>query len=77
MEIFTWAKLRILSQEEPLRKPWELFHPLEVEAQLYEFLETEGCAFDDIWLAVYTVQICKYKVMGHCGPYNMEEECFL
>lgn len=77
MEIFTWAILRILIQEEPLRKVWELFHPLEVKAQLSEFLETEGGTLDDMWLTVYTAQICKYKVMGHCGPYNMEEECFL
>ena len=35
---FIGAKLRIITQEQPLRKLWELFYPLEVKAQLHRFL---------------------------------------
>ena len=38
MENFIRAKLGIMTREQPLRKLWELFHPLEVKAQLYKFL---------------------------------------
>ena len=38
MENFIRAKLRIITREQPLRKLWELFRPLEVKAQLYKFL---------------------------------------
>ena len=37
MENFIQAKLRIITWEQPLRKLQELFHPLEVKAQLYKF----------------------------------------
>ena len=38
MEKFIWAKLKIITQEQPLRKLWELFHPLEAKELLYKFL---------------------------------------
>ena len=38
MENFTWVRLRIITQEQPLRMLWELFHSLEVKAQLYKVL---------------------------------------
>ena len=46
IENFIWAKLRIITWEQPLRKLWELFQPLEVKAQLYKFFETEGCTLN-------------------------------
>ena len=67
MENFIWAKLRIITQQH-LRKLWELFRPLEVKAQLYKFFEKEGCTLNDVLLTVYTIQICKYKVVGHHDP---------
>ena len=42
MDNFIQAKLRIIIQEQPLRKLQELFCPLKVKAQLYKFFETEG-----------------------------------
>ena len=65
MENFIRTQLRIMTQEQPLRKLWELFHPLEVKAQLYKFFETEGCPLNDVLLTVHTIQICKYKVVDH------------
>ena len=38
-------------------KAWELFHPLDINARLYKFLETEDCTSDDGLLTVYTIQI--------------------
>ena len=38
MENFIWAILRIMTQEQPLRKLRELFHPLEAKEKLYKFL---------------------------------------
>ena len=52
MEIFIQAKLRIITQELQIRKLWELFHPLEVKAQLYNFFETESCTLNDVLLAI-------------------------
>ena len=57
MENFIQAKLRIITLEEHLEKPQELFSPLEVEARLYKFFETEGCILNDILLTVYKIQI--------------------
>lgn len=42
MRNFIPFKLRIITQEEPLRKLQELFHSFEVQAQLHTF-EAEGC----------------------------------
>ena len=61
MENFIQAKLRIITLEEHLRKPQELFSPLEVKAWLYKFFETEGCMLNDILLTVYKIQICNTK----------------
>ena len=55
MEIFIQAKLRIITQELQIRKLWELFHPLEVKAQLCKFFETEGCILNGVLLTVYTI----------------------
>ena len=49
--------LRIITQEEHLGKLWELFHLLEVKAQLYKCFETEGYTLNDMSLIVYTIQI--------------------
>ena len=74
MEKFIQAKLRIIALGEHLRKLRELFSLLEVKAQLYKVFETEGCTLNDILWTVYTIQICKYKVVGHrcnrAGPYG-------
>ena len=37
------------------------------------FFETEGCTLNDVLLAVYTIQICRYKVVGHCDPLQDQE----
>ena len=42
MESFILAKLRIINWEQPLRKLWELFHLLEVKAQLYKVLRQKA-----------------------------------
>ena len=42
MENFIWAKLKIITREQHLRKLWELLHPLEVKAQLHKFFRTQG-----------------------------------
>ena len=73
MEIFIWAKLGILTQEQHLRKFWELIHPLEVKAQLCKFFETECSMLNAVLLKVYTIQICRYKVVDH---YKMKKECY-
>ena len=57
MENFIRAKFEVITQEEHLRKPWELFRQLEVKAQLYKFFETEGCTSNDVLLTVYIIQI--------------------
>ena len=54
MENFIQAKFE---QEEHLRKLWKMFCTLEVKAQLYKFSETEGCTSNDVFLAVYIIQI--------------------
>ena len=63
MENFIQAKLRIITLEEHLRKPQELFSSLEVKARLYKFFE--GCMLNDVLLTVYKIQICEYKVVDH------------
>ena len=73
MENFIGAKLRIITQEQHLRRLGELVHQLEVKGQLYEFLETEGCTSNDILLTLHTIQIYKYKVVGHHGPLQDQE----
>ena len=65
MENFIQAKLRIITLEEHLEKPQEMFSPLEVEARLYKFFETECCILNDILLTVYKIQICKYRAVDH------------
>lgn len=57
VENFIEPNLRILTQKEQLRRLWELFCPLEVKAQLYEFFETEGCTSNNVLLTVYMIQI--------------------
>ena len=32
---------------------------------------------NDILLTVYTIQICKYRVVGHMTPYKIKKECYL
>ena len=49
--------LRTITQEEQLRKFWELLCPLEVKEQFCKFFETEGCTPNDILLTVYMIQI--------------------
>ena len=49
--------LRIITQEEDLRKLWELLLPLEVKVQLHKFFETDGCTSNDILLIIYIIQI--------------------
>ena len=44
MENFIRGKLRIITQEQPFRKLWELFCLLKVKA----YFETEGCMLNDI-----------------------------
>ena len=68
MENFIRAKLKIITREQHLRNLQDLFHPLEIKAQLYKFFETEGCTLKDVLLRVYTIQICKYKVVGNRDP---------
>ena len=41
-EILFEPNLRTMTQEEHLRKLWELFHPLEVKAQLCKFFQDRG-----------------------------------
>ena len=55
---------RIITGDRPLRNPQELFCLLEVKTQLHKIFETET-TLDDILLTVYTIQIWKYKVLGH------------
>ena len=57
MENFIEAKKRIITWDQQLKKLQELFHPLEVNAQLYKFFETEDCVLNDVLLTVYTIQI--------------------
>ena len=76
MENFIQAKLRIITWEQPLRKLQELFWPLEVKAQLQKFFDTGACTLNDV-LLTYTIQICKYKVMGCVTPYKIKMECYL
>ena len=69
MEKFIWAKLRIITWEQPLRKAWELFLPLEVKTQFcLSFLR-----LDDALLTAYTIG--ELWVMGHLGPYKIKKEC--
>ena len=56
MEDFIWAKLRIITRDQHLRKLQELLCPLEVKAQVM-FFETEGCTLNDVLVTVYTIQI--------------------
>ena len=42
-KILVKSNLRIIIQEQHLRKFWELFNLLEVKAQLHKFFETEDC----------------------------------
>ena len=69
MEKFIRAKLRIITWEQPLRNPWELFLPLEVKTQFcLSFLR-----LDDALLTAYTIG--ELWVMGHLGPYKIKKEC--
>ena len=78
MEIFIRIKLRIINWEQPLRDLWEQLHSLEVKVQLYGFFETEDCTLNDVLLTVCTIQVCKYKVVGHRDPYEVKKEyCLL
>ena len=70
---FIQVILRIITQEWPLRKLWELFCPLEVKAQLSKFFGTEGYTLNDILLIVYTILICKCTVMGHHNALQNQE----
>ena len=45
--------------------------PLEVKTQLHKFFETEDCTLES--LTFYTIQICKYKVMGYVIPLQDRE----
>ena len=56
MENFIWTKFEDYNPERASQL-WELFHPLEVNTQLYKFFETEGCTLSDLLLTVYTIQI--------------------
>ena len=47
MEDFIWAKLRIITRDQHLRKLQELLCPLEVKAQVM-FFETEGCTLNGV-----------------------------
>lgn len=66
MENFIRAKLRVLTQEQPLKNLWELFCPSEVKAQRYRFFWDRGLYVK--WCRVGMIQICKYKVVGHRRP---------
>ena len=55
MENFIWAKFEDYNLGGASQKALELFHPLEVKAQLYKFFETEGYALNDALLTVYII----------------------
>ena len=57
IENFIQTKLRIITQEKHLGKLQELFHILEVKAQLHKLCETEGYILNDVLLTVYTIQL--------------------
>ena len=54
---FIQTKLGIITQKKHLGKLQELFHTLEVKAQLYKLCETEGYILNDVLLTFYTIQL--------------------
>ena len=73
MKIFIQVILRIITQEWPLRKLWELFCPLKIKAQLNKFLGTEGYTLNDVLLTVCTILIWSWWII--ITPYKIRKEC--
>ena len=57
MENFIQANFEDYNSERASQKALRTIVSLEVKAQLYKFLETEGCTSNDMLLAVYMIQI--------------------
>ena len=58
--------MRIITQEEHLRKLRELFRPLEVKAQLYKFFEAQGCTTNDVLVTDLSVIVAPHKISKEC-----------
>ena len=37
----------------------------------------EGYILNDVLLTVYTIQICRYRLVGHVTPFKIKKECYL
>ena len=60
--------MRIITWEEHLKKLRELFHPLEVKAQLHKFFETEGCTSNDVIVDSLHNPDLSVILVGHLTP---------
>ena len=57
MENSIQGNLRIITQEEHLRKLQEMFHSLEIKAQLNKLLEIEGCTLNYGLYSLYNPEL--------------------
>ena len=44
---------------------------------IYFFFLMEGYILNGVLLTVYTIQICRYRLVGHVTPYKIKKECYL
>ena len=63
--------MRIITWEEHLRKLGELFHTLEVKAQLHKFSEMEG-----LYEIIYYWQLTQSRSKYPVNRYRVKKECY-